>query len=255
MAEERRPTDTATDEDTEVAALFARMPEPAAREALVERFRPLAVHLSRRFRGRAEQEDLEQVALLALLKAIDRFEPDRGAFVPYASVTVAGELKRHLRDTGWAVRVPRRLQEVGLAVSRTVDELTQSLGRSPTVPELAEAAGLTEDEVLEGLDVGSAYQARSLDAPAGNEDDGPSIEPAAEDESMAMLEEWADVAGVLRTLPERERWILYLRFFRNMSQSAIAEQVGISQMHVSRLLAKTLAQLREATESPAGAGS
>jgi RNA polymerase sigma-B factor len=120
VAETQIPVD-----DAEVAALFEKLPDPGARAALVERFRPLAAYLARRFRGRAEQEDLEQVATLALLKAIDRFEPDRGAFVAYASVTIVGELKRHLRDTGWAVRVPRRLQEIGLQVSRAVDEMTQ----------------------------------------------------------------------------------------------------------------------------------
>jgi RNA polymerase sigma-B factor len=245
VAETQIPVD-----DAEVAALFEKLPDPGARAALVERFRPLAAYLARRFRGRAEQEDLEQVATLALLKAIDRFESDRGAFVAYASVTIVGELKRHLRDTGWAVRVPRRLQEIGLQVSRAVDELTQELGRSPSVPELASRTGLTDDEVLEGLDVGSAYQAQSLDAPIGD-DDGPSLELSEEDASLAMLEEWTDVAEQLRELPERERRILYLRFFRNMSQSAIADEIGISQMHVSRLLARTLAQLRVAT----GAGA
>ena len=243
MAEAQNPVD-----DAEVAALFEKLPDPAAREALVERFRPLAAYLARRFRGRAEQEDLEQVATLALLKAIDRFEPERGAFVAYASVTIVGELKRHLRDTGWAVRVPRRLQEIGLQVSRAVDELTQELGRSPSIPELAVRTGLSDDDVLEGLDVGSAYQAQSLDAPIGD-DDGPAFELSEEDASLAMLDEWTDVAEQLRALPERERRILYLRFFRNMSQSAIAEDVGISQMHVSRLLARTLGQLRSSAGS------
>ena len=232
-------------EDPDVVALFERLPDPAARDALVERFRPLAAYLARRFRGRAEQEDLEQVATLALLKAIDRFDADRGAFVAYASATVVGELKRHLRDTGWAVRVPRRLQEIGLQIGRAADELTQQLGRSPTVAELAAQTGLDEEEVLEGLDVGAAYQAQSLDAPVGG-DDGPTMDLGGDDESLAMLDEWTDVADALRDLPERERRILYLRFFRHMSQSAIAQELGISQMHVSRLLARTLAGLRQA---------
>jgi RNA polymerase sigma-B factor len=230
--------------DPEVDALFGKRPDPTAREALVERFRPLALHLAGRFRGRAEREDLEQVALLALLKAIDRFDTEHGAsFVSYAAATIVGELKRHLRDTAWAVRVPRRLQEVGLLVSRSVDDLTQELGRSPSVAELAERADLTEDEVLEGLDVGGAFTAESLDAPAG--EDGPTLEPVADEDNMDMLEEWAAVADVLRALPERERRILYLRFFRGLSQSEIAERIGVSQMHVSRLLAKTLEELRK----------
>jgi RNA polymerase sigma-B factor len=231
-------------DDSEVEALFEKRPDPAAREGLVERFRPLALHLAGRFRGRAEREDLEQVALLALLKAIDRFDTEHGAsFVSSAAATIVGELKRHLRDTAWAVRVPRRLQEVGLLVSRSVDDLTQEVGRSPTVAELAERTDLTEDEVLEGLDVGGAFTAESLDAPAG--EDGPTLDPAAEEDSLDMLEEWAVVADVIRALPERERRILFFRFFRGMSQSQIAERIGVSQMHVSRLLAKTLQDLRE----------
>ncbi len=245
MADDERSQPT----DPEVDALFEKRPNPAAREALVARFRPLALHLAGRFRGRAEREDLEQVAMLALLKAIDRFDTEHGAsFVSYAAATIVGELKRHLRDTAWAVRVPRRLQEVGLLVSRSVDDLTQELGRSPTVAELAERADLTEDEVLEGLDVGGAFTAESLDAPVG--EDGPTLEPVAEEDSMDMLEEWASVADVLRALPERERRILFLRFFRGMSQSEIAERIGVSQMHVSRLLAKTLEEIRQVAGAP-----
>jgi RNA polymerase sigma-B factor len=235
-------------DDADVVALFKQLPDEEARDSLVHRFRPLAVHLAGRFTGRAEREDLEQVAMLALVKAVDGFDPTRGsAFVSYASATIVGELKRHLRDTGWAVRVPRRLQEVGLEVSRAVEGLTQELGRSPGIGELAARTGLTEDEVLEGLDVGSAYAARSLDAPT--DDSGTSTDIGYEDETLEMVEEWAGVADLLAALPARERHILYLRFFRNMSQSAIAEDIGISQMHVSRLLAKTLRQLRQAAES------
>ncbi len=213
------------------------------------RFRPLAIHLAGRFAGRAEREDLEQVAMLALVKAVDGFDAARGsAFVSYGSATIVGELKRHLRDTGWAVRVPRRLQEVGLEVSRAVDALTQQLGRSPSVAELAARTRLSEDDVLEGLDVGSAYAAESLDAP-GDDGGGHSNEPSFQDETLEMLEEWTGVTDILRALPSRERHILFLRFFRNMSQSAIADEVGISQMHVSRLLARTLAQLRRSAGS------
>ena len=238
-------------DDDEILALFRRRPDPSAREALVARFRPLAIHLGGRFIGRAEREDLEQVAMLALVKAVDGFDADRGsAFVSYASATIVGELKRHLRDTGWAVRVPRRLQEVGLEVSRAVDALTQHLGRSPSVAEIATRTRLTEDEVLEGLDVGSAYAAESLDAPS--DEGGSSNEPSSHDETLEMLEEWTGVSEILRALPARERHILFLRFFRNMSQSAIADEIGISQMHVSRLLSRTLAQLREAAGPDTG---
>ena len=233
--------------------LFARLPgEPAVRDEIVERHRPLAEGLARRFRGRAEQEDLEQVAMLALVKAVDRFDPERGVpFTAYATATIVGELKRHLRDTAWAVRVPRHLQEVGLAVGRAIEGLTQRLGRSPTVAELANETGLPEEEVLEGLEVGAAYEADSLDAPAPG-GDGPRIDPATEDTALELMEEWASVSDALRELPERDRRILHLRFFKNMSQSAIAAELGISQMHVSRLLARTLARLREAAEGPSG---
>jgi RNA polymerase sigma-B factor len=229
--------------DPEADALFARLPDEGARAAIVARFAPLARHLARRFRGRAELEDLEQVGLLALLKAIDRYDGARGPFVPFASATIVGELKRHLRDTGWALRVPRRLQEIGILVGRAIDQLVQELGRSPTVPEVAARTGLEEDEVLEALEVGGAYRARSLDAPTA--EDAPALDPPADDDGLELVEVWADVADRIRALPDRERRILYLRFFRNLSQSQIAERVGLSQMHVSRLLTRTLARLRE----------
>lgn len=236
--------------ERETLELFERLPhEPGLRDELVHRHRGLAEALARRFRGRGEVEDLTQVALLALVKAVDRFDPGRGVpFPAFASTTIVGELKRHLRDTVWAVRVPRSLQEAGLEVGRAVETLTQQLGRSPTVPEVAELIDRSEDEVLEGLEVGTALEAASLDAPIGG-DDGPSREPATLDEGLELAEEWVDVADAIRALPERERRILHLRFFRGMSQSAIAAELGISQMHVSRLLARTLAQLRSEVEA------
>lgn len=240
-----------TADDEALRALFARSREdPGAREELVVRYRPLAEGLARRFRGRGDPEDLAQVAMLALLKAVDRFDIDRRTpFAAFATVTIVGELKRHLRDTAWAVHVPRRLQETGLQVSRAVDELSQRLGRSPTVKELAEVTGLGQDEVLDGLEAGAAFEAQTLDAPARDGAAAPR-EPVDEDESLELLEEWASVADALRALPSRERRILYLRFFRNMSQSAIASELGISQMHVSRLLSRTLAGLRETVGGP-----
>lgn len=235
---------SAAEPDTD--ELFGRLArEPGLRDELVRRHQGLAEAIARRFRGRGEPEDLAQVASLALVKAVDRYDPGRGVpFAAFASTTIVGELKRHLRDTVWAVRVPRTLQEVGLEVGRAVESLTQRLGRSPTIPEVAEAIGRTEDEVLEGLEVGTALEAVSLDAPAGDEP-GPVRELGARDEAMELVEAWTDVADAIRRLPERERRILHLRFFRGMSQSAIAQEVGISQMHVSRLLARTLGRLRE----------
>jgi RNA polymerase sigma-B factor len=224
--------------------LFETRDEPDARAELVRRFGPFAKRLAARFRGRAETEDLEQVAMLALVKAIDRFDASHGsAFEAFAAVTIVGELKRYLRDTSWTVRVPRRLQEIGLEVSRAVDELTGSLGHSPSVGEVATHTGFTEDQVLEGLDVATALGADSLDAP--QDEAGHGIDVPEDDESFAIFDEWAGVADALHGLPERDRRILYLRFFRNLTQSEIAAEIGISQMHVSRLLARSLAQLRE----------
>lgn len=237
------------DEDQDAAELFRRAQngDAAARDDLFLRSRGLALYLARRFQGRGEPlDDLEQVASMALVKAVDRFDLDRGVkFSTFASVTIVGELKRHFRDTGWAMRVPRRLQELGLLVGQVAGELSQELGRSPTVAEIAEKAKVTEDDVLEALDSSQAYSTSSLDAPSGD-DEGPWMDPGVPDESFELIEGWASIADDLRDLPARERQILYLRFFKNKSQTEIAEAIGISQMHVSRLLAKTLTTLRQA---------
>jgi RNA polymerase sigma-B factor len=234
------------------AELFDRLPDEAAREELVLLHRPLAEYLARRFSGRGEpQEDLEQVAVLALIKAVDRFDPEREVkFSTYATATIVGELKRHFRDKGWALRVPRRLQETGLKVSRALSELVQTLGRSPKVSEIAAATGLTEEEVLEGMDTIHAYTAASLDAPADEEGSTTLQKLGSEDEMLELLEGWASVAPALRELPARERHIIYLRFFRGMTQTQIAEELGISQMHVSRLLGRTLQTLRDSLTEP-----
>ncbi len=236
--------------------LFSRLPDDtAARDELVLRYRPLAEYLARRFHGRGESiEDLSQVSFVGLIKAIDRFDPSREVkFSTFASVTIVGELKRHFRDTTWTLRVPRGLQELGLQVSRVMAELSQSLGRSPTVAEIARSAGLSEESVLEAMEISNAYSTVSLDAPA---DDGATgvHEPGEEDETYELLEGWASVADSIKELPTRERRILYLRFFRGMTQTQIAEEVGISQMHVSRLLARSLARLREAVSEDDSAG-
>jgi RNA polymerase sigma-B factor len=221
--------------------------DPGARDELVIMHQPLAEYLARRFSGRGEPlEDLVQVAMVALIKAIDRFDPGREVkFSTYATATIVGELKRHFRDKGWALRVPRRLQETGLRVSRVVSELSQELGRSPTVKEIAERTGLSSEEVVEGMDTVHAYSTTSLDAPIDDEGTSSAQQIGAEDETLEVLEGWASVAPALRRLPARERRILYLRFFRGLSQTRIAQELGISQMHVSRLLSRTLRQLRE----------
>jgi RNA polymerase sigma-B factor len=226
--------------------LFARLPDPGARDELAALFLPLAEYLARRFYGRGEPlEDLIQVANIGLIKAIDRFDTERGVkFSTYATATVVGELKRHFRDKGWALRVPRRLQEAGMSVGRAVTDLSQELGRAPTVGEIAARTGLSEEEVLEGMETAQAYTAASLDAPTDEEGATEADRLGEEEEAFELLEGWTSVAPAIRELPRRERNILYLRFFRGLTQTQIAEELGISQMHVSRLLSRTLEELR-----------
>ncbi|MEN3583125.1 SigB/SigF/SigG family RNA polymerase sigma factor [Streptomyces sp. ZYX-F-203] len=234
---------------TELRGLPKDSPEYARlRNRLVRMHLPLVEHLARRFRNRGEPlDDLTQVATIGLIKSVDRFDPDRGVeFSTYATPTVVGEIKRHFRDKGWAVRVPRRLQELRLALTTATAELSQLHGRSPTVHELAERLGISEEEVLEGLESANAYSTLSLDVP-DTDDESPAVADTlgAEDEALEGVEYRESLKPLLEDLPPREKRILLLRFFGNMTQSQIAQEVGISQMHVSRLLARTLAQLRE----------
>jgi RNA polymerase sigma-B factor len=222
----------------------------AARDSLVEQHLPLVEHLARRFRNRGEPyDDLVQVATIGLIKSVDRFDLGRGVeFSTYATPTIVGEIKRHFRDKGWAVRVPRRLQELRLSLASATSELSQKQGRSPTVSELAAHMKITDEEVLEGLESANAYSTLSLDA--GDSGSGDEPMPVAdtlgsEDEGLEGVEYRESLKPMLEQLPPREKKILMLRFFKNMTQSEIAEEIGISQMHVSRLLARTLAQLRE----------
>ena len=230
---------------------YRRTQDGETRKQLVEAHLGLVEYLARRFAGRGEPlEDLVQVASIGLLKAVDRFDPAREVeFSTYATPTIVGELKRHFRDKGWAVRVPRRLQELNLQLAEIMSTLSQQLGRPPTVAEMAEAAGTTDEEVLEGLDSAHAYSLASLDAPAGEEDLALREQLGSEDETLELLEYRTSLIPLLESLPPRERLMLYLRFFKGMTQSEIADRLGISQMHVSRLLAKTLMNLRDGLES------
>ncbi|MCQ4042848.1 RNA polymerase sigma factor SigF [Streptantibioticus rubrisoli] len=218
------------------------------RNRLVQMHLPLVEHLARRFRNRGEPlDDLTQVATIGLIKSVNRFDPDRGVeFSTYATPTVVGEIKRHFRDKGWAVRVPRRLQELRLALTTATGELSQEHGRAPTVHELAEHLKISEEEVLEGLESANAYSTLSLDVP-DTDDESPAVADTlgAEDDALEGVEYRESLKPLLEQLPPREKKILLLRFFGNMTQSQIAQEVGISQMHVSRLLARTLAQLRD----------
>jgi RNA polymerase sigma-B factor len=214
----------------------------------------LAEYLARRFANRGEAlDDLVQVASLALVKAVDRFDPSRGVeFSTFATHTIVGELKRHFRDKGWAVRAPRRMQELYLRLSKVVGTLSQRLGRSPTIAEIAGELKVSEEEVLEALEAGQAYRSTSLDAPAGKEEGEALVARlGGNDPSMENAENRATLSPLLARLPERERLIVHMRFFVGLSQSEIATRLGISQMHVSRLLARCVAQLRSAAEAPA----
>ena len=219
------------------------------RATLVELHLPLVEYLARRFRNRGEWlDDLTQVATIGLIKSIDRFDLERGVeFSTYATPTIVGEIKRHFRDKGWAVRVPRRLQELKLSLTKAIGELAQRLGRAPTVSELAAHLQMTEEEVLEGLESANAYSTVSLDAPDSGDDDAPAVADSLGmiDEALEGVEYRESLKPLLERLPPREKKILLLRFFGNMTQSQIAAELGISQMHVSRLLARTLTQLRE----------
>ena len=219
------------------------------RGELVELHLPLVEYLARRFRNRGEWlDDLTQVATIGLIKSIDRFDLSRGVeFSTYATPTIVGEIKRHFRDKGWAVRVPRRLQELKLALTKAVSDLAQRLGRAPTVGELAAHLQMSEEEVLEGLESANAYSTVSLDAPDSGDDDAPAVAESLgmPDDALEGVEYRESLKPLLEQLPPREKRILMLRFFGNMTQSQIATELGISQMHVSRLLARTLTQLRE----------
>jgi RNA polymerase sigma-B factor len=219
------------------------------RDELVEMHLPLVEYLARRFRNRGEPlDDLVQVATIGLIKSVDRFDLERGVeFSTNATPTIVGEIKRHFRDKGWAIRVPRRLQELKLALAKATSELSQKHGRAPTVAELAHFLELSEEDILEGLESANAYSAVSLDAPDSGDDDSPAVADSlgVTDESLEGVEYRESLKPLLEQLPPREKKILLLRFFGNMTQSQIAAELGISQMHVSRLLARTLAQLRE----------
>lgn len=229
-----------------VAELFAALPDRRAHDEIVLSFKPLATYLARRFGGRGEEQaDLEQVALMALVKAVGRFDPEREVkFSTFASVTIVGELKRHLRDKSWAMSVPRRVKESSLAVDKADRELSQTLGRSPTVREIGQHAGLSEEDVLEGLEASNAYSTSSLDVPVEEGGDTLASFLGREDESLALTDSWVSAKAAIDQLAPRQRQLLFMRFFKEMTQTQIADEMNISQMHVSRLLAQAIKNLR-----------
>jgi RNA polymerase sigma-B factor len=239
-------------EDRRLLERYHREADPAAREALVERFLPLARQLARRYQRAGEPlDDLIQVASLGLLKAIERFDPAREtAFSSFAVPTILGELKRHFRDKGWSVRVPRDLQELAVKVDRVGADMGRTLGRAPTTDELAKQLGVTHEQVLEAREAAGAYRAVSLDRPRGDGDDEGELVDAlgTEDHGFAVAEDSATVQRLMRVLTEREREVLRLRFEEDLTQSEIGIRVGVSQMHVSRLIRQSVARLRATAE-------
>ena len=234
-------------------AAYHERGDPAARDALVENLMPLVRSLAARYAGRGEQlEDLVQVGAIGLIKAIDRFDTDRGVeLTTYAVPTIVGEIRRHFRDKAWAVHVPRRLKELNVRLSRILDQLTTDLGRSPTIAELAKAADVEEEDVIDALESSQAYTARPLSTPVDGEGDGDLLDTLGdEDPGYEDVDDGSLVEAGLAALDERERRIVELRFFDGLTQSQIAAEIGISQMHVSRLLRRALETMRGTLEEP-----
>ncbi|MEJ2870745.1 RNA polymerase sigma factor SigF [Actinomycetospora sp. OC33-EN08] len=229
----------------------------ALRDRLVQGYLPLARHIARRFSQRGEpQEDLEQVATVGLIHAVDRFSPDRGSdFLSYAVPTITGEVRRYFRDKAWSTRVPRRLKDLRLAIGSAMPSLSQELGRAPTAGELAARLSKPREEILEALEAANAYRSSSLDDMLVDDPSSGRLADVlgTDDDELTQVEHRETVQPALRRLPERERTIVMLRFFGGMTQTQIAERVGVSQMHVSRLLTRTLATLRQ--ELSEGSGS
>jgi RNA polymerase sigma-B factor len=249
-AASRRPvgSDRGREQDRELLRRYHEGGDTGAREELIQRHLPLVRSLARRYAGRGEAlEDIEQVGAIGLIKAIDRFELAREvSLATYATPNLVGEIKRHFRDKGWAIRVPRALQELNASMSGAIEQLTVRLSRSPSIAEIAEELKTTPEEVLEALEVGSAYSTVSLSgAPGGEEELDPLETIGEEDEGFQRSEDRAALAPALQRLPPREREILRMRFEEGLPQTQIAQRVGLSQMHVSRLIRKSLVEMRE----------
>jgi RNA polymerase sigma-B factor len=237
--------------DAELLRRYHEHGDVQARQQLIERHIEFVRRLASRYARRGEQlDDLTQVGCVGLIKAIDRFDGGFGAsLTTYAAPNILGEIKRHFRDRGWSVRVPREIQELNVKLTKVVDDLTTKLGRSPRVDELAAATGATVEHVLEALESSSAYAAMSLDDSPGPDDEGgPMATLGGEDQGFERSEQRLTLATGIQRLPARERTILHLRFFEGLTQSEIAEQIGISQMHVSRLIRNSLARMRRELE-------
>lgn len=230
---------------------YKRTRDPELRERLIVLHQNLVRYLAGKFANRGEPlEDLIQVGTIGLINAIDRFDPDRGTkFSTYATPTIVGEIRRYFRDKAWSLKVPRRLQELNQAATKVVEELSQKLGHAPTIQEIAKKLGASEEETLEAMELGSAYEAVSLDSSLEQEDDSSSVSlgelVGGTDIDLENIETYDDVKRAIERLDPREKAIIYYRFFRNMSQTEVAKRLNISQMHVSRLQQRALKKLRE----------
>lgn len=253
----RRSSSRSSSEYADVPDMFRELANLTAdsaefrrqRDGIVERCLPLADHIARRFDGRGEpRDDLVQVARVGLVNAVIRFDVNTGSdFVSFAVPTIMGEVRRHFRDNSWSVKVPRRLKELHLRLGAATGELSQRLGRAPTATELAAELEMDREEVVEGLVAGSSYNSLSIDAAGGGDEDAPAIADTLGDVDTALdqIENREALRPLLESLPERERVVVVLRFFESLTQTQIAERVGVSQMHVSRLLARALGRLRD----------
>lgn len=252
MTVRKKSTSAWLEEDAEsLFAKYAKDRDAKVRDRLVTMHQNLVRYLAGKFMNRGEPiEDLVQVGTIGLINAVDRYDPERGTkFSTYATPTIVGEIRRHFRDKAWSLKVPRRLQELNLAANKTVESLTQKLGRVPTIQEIATAVGASEEETLEAIELGNAYDTVSLDSKLAHEDESAPLSLAefvgATDESLDNLEKYGDLNQAMDCLEQRERSIIYLRFFKDMSQTEVAKRLNISQMHVSRLQQKALKRLKE----------
>ncbi|HEX2302285.1 MAG TPA: SigB/SigF/SigG family RNA polymerase sigma factor, partial [Gaiella sp.] len=249
---------TAVADDVDFVELIEeyRAGNEQARDVLVERYMPLVRSLAARYAGRGEpQEDLVQVGSIGLLLSIERFDTERQVqFTTYAVPTIVGEIQRHFRDRAWALHVPRRMKELSVRLTRAIESQTAELGRAPTIAELAKSTGADEDEVVEALQTSEAYSTRSLSQPLGRDGDDETMQDVlgSHDEAFAEVENSVVVEVGLAALDERERRIVELRFFEGLTQSEIAARIGISQMHVSRLLRRALHTMRGRLEESVG---
>jgi len=243
--------------DNEAERLFreyARTKDQRVRDQLIAMHQNLVRFLAGKFANRGEPlEDLVQVGLIGLVNAVDRYDADRGnKFSTYATPTIVGEIRRYFRDKAWSLKVPRRLQELNQAANKAVDNLAVKLGRSPTIPEIARAIGATEEETLEAIELGNAYDTVSLDSRMSSESDSAPMTLAefvgGEDETLVALQKYGDLTAAIESLDEREKAIIVLRFFQDMSQAEVAKKLNISQMHVSRLQHRALENLKRQME-------